>query len=201
MSEEMFPTKEVLDDLREEGIFAYAKTTLRFFEIAFLFLILYFTKKNFYIFQSVIQNIFRGEFTVSLKDITLFFLMIPLCILPFVLLTILFHSKFLFSLKYIITYRFKKFKNKSKNIIYYVMYPIFMIIYLAIIYIFSMEFLSLLNNNYKDIINLVFNNIDKIILSISGIFVILGFLSLVVSRFLFLFKHKMTSEEIEARKE
>ena len=201
MLEEMFPTKDILDDLRDDGIFAYSKTTLRFFEIAFLFIILYFTKSNFYTFQNAIQSFLKGDMSFSLKDAVIFFLMIPLCILPFVLIIAFLHSKFLFTLKHFIEYKPNKYKNNGTNLIYFVTYPFFMVLYLAIIYIFSMEFLSLLNNNYKDMISLLFNNIDKIILSISGIFIILGFLSLIVNKFLFLNKHKMTSEEIEARRE
>lgn len=202
MQKEFLPTKERLEDLRSEGHFAYFFSTSRFLLLSLICMVLYFLKKDITSYQNIVKSFFEGNIIISIKDILSFFLIIPLCVLPFVILVILFHSKFLFLFKNVFKVEFRQTYKKCRfinRIFKSFLNFIFSILYFFIVYMLTLEVYSLLNNDYKDILSLASKYlIDNVFLYTSIIFALLGALSFVCSKFLFLYSNKMTREEIEA---
>ena len=164
MGKDYWPTKEILEDLRKEGKFAFLPCTIKYLEIALLLLILYFLKSNISLYFGEIQKFLNGSLNIHLKDIVLFVLMIPLCIFPFVLLIILLHSKFLFSFQNLFSKKVRRTSSISQKLLNFLIYPIFSFVYLGLVYIFTMEFLSLINNNNSnDMLSLTFSNFGSFI--------------------------------------
>ncbi|MGI6681037.1 MAG: EscU/YscU/HrcU family type III secretion system export apparatus switch protein [Bdellovibrionota bacterium] len=200
MVKEFFPTKERVDELRSAGVFAYSTTTIRFLVFALFLILLFVFKKDVSSFFKIAQSFFNND-AVSLKGVIKIFLIFNISILIFIISLILLHSRFSFDFKNFLGFRLTTNENnKERNIVFAILYSLSVIAYLFLVYIFSMEFLSLLNNNYSDILPLIFNNIDKGMLIISCLFVFLGVLSFLFSNFSFLNKHKMSIQDIEAEK-
>lgn len=200
MSKDFYPTKERLEDLRQEGVFAYSVITLRFLEIVVLMAIFYFFKKDINFYCDVIRAFLKGELGCDFKELFTFFLIIPSIILPFIILVILLHSRFLFTFNGFFSrpYRYKVPGSLLGIINKLILIPTSCILYIIFVYILSLEFLSLFNNNYDSVIKIIFNNLlDYIFISCAVIFAFLGVLSFIWSKFSFLSKNKMSIQEIE----
>lgn len=202
MGKDYWPTKEILEDLRKEGKFAFLPCTIKYLEIALLLLILYFLKSNISLYFGEIQKFLNGSLNIHLKDIVLFVLMIPLCIFPFVLLIILLHSKFLFSFQNLFSKKVRRTSSISQKLLNFFIYPIFSFAYLGLVYIFTMEFLSLINNNNSnDMLSLTFSNLGSFIFLIMIFFIFLAVISVAIGKFIFLRKNRMSMQELIARSE
>ena len=200
MNKEYYPTQSYLEELREEGKFPYSFAASFFFKFALVFLLIYILKRESDECISIITNLLNGT-EIEIKRLVPVFLFFPILLLTFNMISILFQSKFLIKTRGLINspINFKiRWDGFLKTILSIFIILFFFILYIFTVYLLSGEFMSLLNNDFKSILEMLSKSLNKFLLIFIGLFLSLGVISSIINKFLFLYRNRMTRAQYES---
>ncbi len=199
MNKEYYPTQSYLEELRQEGEFSYSFLASMFFKIALVFTFLYFLKRESMECIDLIVGLLKGN-SFDIKKFVPIFLFIPILLLAFNIILILFQSKFLIKTRDLIKNPINlniQLGGIIKSFLSIFVIIIFFFLYIFILYLLTGEFMSLLNNDFKSILEILSKSFNKFLLFFIGMFLFLGVVFSIANKFLFLYKHKMTRAQYE----
>lgn len=199
MTKEYWPTNDKIERLREAGIFSYSNIAVKSFLVVVLSLILYFLKDTTTIYFEDIKKIFYGTLNFNKENFIKLFLFIPFIMFLSIVAITLAQSRFLIMTKNIIHTQLEINLFKENNIILKLIlfYLIFLSAYFILFYVVLGENLSILNNDYKEILSLIRIGFNRILLLSIIFFGVLGVVSFCFNKFLFLYNNRMTKEEFQ----
>ncbi len=199
MNKEYWPTNEKIERLRENGIFSYSQFTTKLIQVIVLLCALCFFNEKIDMYFNFIRDFFAGNFNNDSKNIINLFLFIPIIMLPCIIGIILVHSRFLFTAKNLINTKWKisLFSKENRAWKVFLLSPLFIACYFLLVYLLMGEFLSILKNDYKDILFLIGSSLNHIFLLCIIVFSFFAIFSFCVNKFLFLCKNRMTKEEFQ----